>query len=247
MNNESTAFHWLFHLLHAVERMNRRFSRQPARTVYADGTFAWTATLESRWPKIRAELDRLLDVDETIPPFQDVSPEAGTLTQDGRWRTYILYAYGHRAARNCEACPATAAACEAIPGMRTAFFSIIEPGKTIPPHRGPYNGLLRCHLGLVVPPTPPGRRGCAMRVGEHVFGWAEGKAVVFDDTYEHEVWNDTDGRRVVLFLDVLRPMAWPLDRINDGLIRLVAASPYGRRCIRRFNDWYARHGIDARA
>ena len=188
----------------------------------------------------------MLRTEAAVPPFQEISPEAGALTQDAHWRTFVFHAYGHRAARNCELCPLTVALCEAIPGMKTAFFSIISPGKTIPPHRGPYNGLLRCHLGLIVPPDTPSAQ-CRMRVGEHVFGWTEGRTVVFDDTFEHEVWNPTDGLRVVLFLDVLRPMRFPLNLINDGLIRLVAASPYGRRCIARFNDWYARQGVAAGA
>lgn len=243
----NTDFPALFRLLHAVERLNRRFSRDPPQVLYAPGTFNWTAPLERHWRGIRAELERVLGNGEAVPAFQEISPEAGTLTRDGRWQTYVLYAYGHRAARNCRACPLTAALCEAIPGMKTAFFSILAPGKQIPPHRGPYNGLLRCHLGLIVPQPTASQSGCRMRVGPHRFGWTEGGTVVFDDTYEHEVHNDTDGMRVVLFLDVLRPMRFPLDRLNAGLIRLVAASPYGRRCIRRFNAWYERHGIAADA
>lgn len=239
-------FNGLFHLLHAVERTNRRFSRQPPQVVYPDGTFAWTAALEAQWRAIRAEFDRVLASGVPVPPFEDIAPEMRALTQDGHWRTYVLHAYGRRAERNCAECPVTAAACEAIPGMKTAFFSILDPGKTIAAHRGPYNGLLRCHLGLVVPRSADAL-ACGMRVGERTVTWQEGRALVFDDTHEHEVWNRTDGQRVVLFLDVLRPMRFPMDHINAALVEGVAASPYGRRCVRRFEAWYRSRGVDATA
>ncbi len=242
---DQTRFHWSFHVLHALERLNRRHARQPPRVVYDPHDFAWTASLERHWRGIRSELERVLETEPAVPAFQEISPEAGTLTQDGGWQTFVLHAWGRRAARNCRLCPLTAAICESIPGMKTAFFSILAPGKKIPPHRGPWNGLLRCHLGLIVPPDGEGT-GCWMRVGDQVFGWHEGRTVVFDDSFEHEVENATNARRVVLFIDVLRPVRFPLNVFNDALMRLVVASPYGRGIVRRFDDWYARRGVDAR-
>jgi ornithine lipid ester-linked acyl 2-hydroxylase len=78
------------------------------------------------------------------------------------------------------------------PGLITVLFSILEPGKHLPAHRGPYNGVLRLHLGLIVP-EPCERLG--IRVENQIYRWREGEVVIFDDSYEHEAWNDTSDTR----------------------------------------------------
>ncbi len=108
-------------------------------------------------------------------------------------------------------CPRTAALMREIPGMTTAMFSILSPRKHILDHRGPYKGVLRYHLGLIVPEDA---EACRIRVGEDIRHWEEGKSMIFDDTFNHEVWNDTDETRVVLFVDVLRPLPFPESAIN---------------------------------
>ena len=84
------------------------------------------------------------------------------------------------------------------------MFSILEPGKRLPPHRGPYNGVLRLHLGLLIPEP---RERAAIRVGPEQHHWTEGRVLIFDDAYEHEAWNETEQVRVVLFVDFERPHA----------------------------------------
>lgn len=219
-----------------------RFSVHPEREIYDSADFPWTRELEASWPAIRAELARVMAGREPIPSFQEISPEQQAITQDDKWKTYVLYAYGARANRNCRECPQTAAAVERIPGMKTAFFSILSAAKHIPSHRGPYKGLLRCHLGLIVPGPAA---ACRIRVGASEAGWQEGRVLVFDDTFHHEVWNDSAGERVVLFIDFVRPMRFPLAAINQAILRLIVWSPYGRRTLRRFADWYALRGIRA--
>ena len=86
------------------------------------------------------------------------------------------------------------------------MFSILEPGKHLPPHRGPYNGVLRLHLGLIVPEP---REQLGIRVEKEVYRWKEGEAVIFDDAYEHEAWNRTPHTRVVLFVDFVKPLRFP--------------------------------------
>jgi aspartyl/asparaginyl beta-hydroxylase (cupin superfamily) len=235
-------FPLFFYALHAVERVFVRFSVHGAAEMHRNEDFPWVPALEAAWPAIRAELDAVMQRDEPIPPFQAISPEQAAITQDERWRTYVLYAYGARATRNCRECPATAAAVEHIPGMKSALFSILSPGKHIPPHRGPYKGLLRCHLGLRIP-GPPG--AARLRVGATHSTWAEGRALVFDDTLEHEVWNDSAEDRVVLFIDFLRPMRPPMGWINDRILKWIVGSPFGRANIARFKAWYRARGIDA--
>ena len=235
-------FPLFFHVLHAIERVFVRFSVHGEAAIHRNADFAWVAALESDCPAIRAELDAVMRRREPIPPFQEISPEQAAITQDDRWQTFVLYAYGAKAGRNCRACPATTAAVERIPGMKTALFSILAAGKHIPPHRGPYKGLLRCHLGLRIP-GPPG--AVRLRVGEAHTSWREGQALVFDDTFEHEVWNDSDDVRVVLFIDFVRPMRAPLAWINAAILKLIVGSPFGRANLRRFSAWYRARGIDA--
>ena len=72
--------------------------------------------------------------------------------------------------------------------------------------------MLRYHLALKIPEP---REACRLRVGGEYANWDEGKSLLFDDSYEHEAWNDTDGERVVLFMDVVRPLKSPVRQVND--------------------------------
>lgn len=109
-----------------------------------------------------------------------------------------------------------------IPQTNTAMFSILSPGKYIPPHRGPYKGVLRYHLGLMVP-EPQGI--CRIRVGNDIRSWKEGKSLIFDDSHEHEVWNDSDSYRVVLFVNFARPTIFPFSTINRSILWMRSFRP----------------------
>ena len=114
-----------------------------------------------------------------------------------------------------------------IPGMKTAFFSILGPHKHVPAHRGPFKGVLRL---LLAPRIPEPAEKCGIRVGTHTRTWDEGKALVFDDTVRHEVWNHTDGVRVVLFVDVVRPMRFPAN--CSKLSRPLSRRTKKQRCLK---------------
>ena len=190
------------------------------KPIFENSQFPWVAALESQAPAIRAELSELLADRQLLPAFHEISPDVGMITSDDQWKTFVFMGYGLRSERNLARCPATARALRGIPGIRTAFFSILEPGKRIPLHTGPYNGVLRLHLGLVVP-DPPER--CWIEVGGERYNWREGQAVVFDDLYPHQVHNDTQGLRAVLFVDFERPCRAPVKWLN----RLVLmAAPF---------------------
>ncbi len=190
------------------------------KPIFQNSQFPWISALEARAPAIRAELTGLLADRQALPAFHQISPDVGMITSDDQWKTFVFMGYGLRSERNLARCPATARALQDIPGLRTAFFSILEAGKRIPLHTGPYNGVLRLHLGLVVP-EPPER--CWIEVGGERYSWREGRAVVFDDLYPHEVHNDTDGLRAVLFVDFERPCRAPVKWLN----RLVLmAAPF---------------------
>ncbi len=126
---------------------------------------------------------------------------------------------------------------DTIPGLTTAFFSILGPGKHLPSHRGPYKGVLRYHLALLVP-GPPG--ACRITVGGQTAEWKEGASLLFDDTYPHEAWNDTASDRVVLFADVLRPLPVPVSSLNRAVVRAIAASPFVKGGISRHEAWEQR-------
>ena len=121
--------------------------------------------------------------------------------------------------------------------MTSAWFSILAPGKHIPRHAGVTKGMIRCHLGLVVPSK---REQCFMKVDDEVCVWEEGKCFLFDDSCKHEVWNATDEERVVLLLDFERPMAWPGRTVNFALQRLLRLSPFVRDARRNQMAWEAR-------
>jgi aspartyl/asparaginyl beta-hydroxylase (cupin superfamily) len=224
-------------LLRGINRVIARASVLPEQPFYAAADFPWVVSLEANWHAIRAELDDVLARRDELPNFQDISTDQYHLTDDDRWKTFFLYGYGFRSDANCARCPETARLVEAVPGMTTAMFSILAPGKHIPPHDGPYKGVLRVHLGLVVP-EPVDR--CGIRVGGEVAHWREGASLVFDDTYTHEAWNDTDGTRVVLFLDVIRELRPPLSTLNRWLIAAIGYSPFIQDAKRRHEAWERR-------
>ena len=209
-------------------------SRGARRTFFPVESFPWAARVEAESQAIRTELDALLTHLEQIPNFQDISEEQKSLTSGSQWKTFFLYGYGHQLEENCRRCPETVRILKGIPGMKTAMFSILAPKKHIPAHRGPYNGVLRYHLGLLIPEPAS---SCRIRVGRTIRRWQEGRSLIFDDSYNHEVWNDSDCHRVVLFVDFERPLSFPLSLLNRLMIWLVSRSPFVTKAVERFREW----------
>jgi len=206
-----------------VENNNIKYSVHGNPPIYDRKLFPWAVEIEKDWKLIRAELDEVLKDRESLPSFHEITKEVETITTDNNWKTFFLAGYGIECEENRRRCPNTVKALEKIPGMKTAMFSILSPQKHIPAHRGPYNGVLRYHLGLMVPEP---RENCKIRVHDEFYCWAEGEGVIFDDCFDHEVWNDTDGVRVVLFVDVQRPMTGFGNWLNNTVINLAKHTPY---------------------
>jgi beta-hydroxylase len=219
-----------------VERLNRRCSMLGNPCVYDNTKFPWTQKLEAAWPAIREELDRLLARRDELPSISEISPDAESISTDRAWKTFILTGYGFRSLRNIALCPNTWHALQCVPGLITAMFSIFEPGKRLPAHRGPYNGVLRLHLGLLVPRE---HWLVGIRVGDRICYWREGSVLIFDDAYTHEAWNDSDSVRVVLFVDFVKPLRFPANLINNLLIKLASMSSFVRDCKVRQRAWEA--------
>ena len=225
-------------ILAPVERFIGKRSLVGDATFFENDSFPWIAEVEANWATIRAELEKVLADREALPNFQDISKDQLEITDDDNWKTFFLYGFGFKAKLGVEMCPLTAALMERIPGMKTAMFSILSPRKHILDHRGPYKGVLRYHLGLIVPQD---KEACRIRVGEDVRHWVQGKSMIFDDTYNHEVWNDTDETRVVLFVDVLRPLPSPWSQLNRAIVKVIGYSPFVLDAKRNQEAWEKRY------
>jgi beta-hydroxylase len=224
-------------ILVPIERFIGRRSLVGDATFFPLERFPWVRHIEQNWEVIRDEAERLLDDREALANFQDISKDQIEITDDDQWKTFFLYGYGFEAKLGVEMCPRTAALMREIPGMKTAMISILSPRKHILDHRGPYKGVLRYHLGLIVPKDA---EACRIRVGDDVRHWEEGKSLMFDDTFNHEVWNDTDETRVVLFVDVMRPLPFPDSLINELIVKAIGYSPFVLDAKRNQEAWEQR-------
>jgi len=211
----------------------RRFSQVETTPFIDPRQFEWHELVTSEWTKVQSELKAVLSAVDRIPIHQEIVEEAKPLTDDDKWLSYFFYVYGQRFEKQCSECPDTARLLQKIPGMKTAFFSILSPGKRLPPHRGPYRGVMRYHLPLLVPQHGQ----CGIRVGDQTATFEEGVGIMFDDTYEHEAWNDTKETRVVLFLDITRPMKFPFNIINSAIITIIRWSPTVRKTRNKQAAW----------
>jgi aspartyl/asparaginyl beta-hydroxylase (cupin superfamily)/Tfp pilus assembly protein PilF len=179
--------------------------------------FEWLPDLESATAAIRDELLGVLQTDhDGIRPYIDYREglplnQWRELNRSRRWAAYHLLNLGNREEMHLARCPRTADALAKIPQVDipgqapNAFFSILEARTRIPAHTGVTNTRATVHLPLVVPP------GCGFRVGGEVREWRVGTAWVFDDTIEHEAWNEADEPRAILIFDVWNPELTPLE------------------------------------
>ena len=210
-----------------------------ATTPFLDNsTFDWVGGFEEQWRKIRSELDHVLEHPEDIPAFHQLSPDQKRISKGDNWKTFPFWVFGKRLDDNCGVCPQTAALLDDLPGLQNAWFSILAPRYHIPPHKGPTKAVVRVHLGLRVPED---HEQCWIRVDDERYAWQEGKVVLFDDTYEHEVQNHTDELRAVLFIDVLRPMDKLGNWVNSLLLALVRSSTYVQAPLKNLRDWNRAH------
>jgi aspartyl/asparaginyl beta-hydroxylase (cupin superfamily) len=204
------------------------------RPVYKTGAFPFLTPIEENWMKIRAELDRLLPHREHLPAFHQISRDQTRISRGDHWKVFILFGFGMPIERNCALCPETTRLLRMVPGLQSAWFSILAPRYHIPRHHGVTKTILRAHLGLK---TPTLRDQCRMRVDDQTVTWEPGRLVVFDDFYSHEVWNDTDEKRVVLIFDFNRPMR-PLGRLlNSVLIWALKRTAYFKDAARNLKNW----------
>lgn len=226
------------------EWLNLAFSKIGNPPIYDNAVFPWSRLIEKDWRLVRAELERVLTRKDELPAFHELATDASTISRDHGWKSFILAAYGFRSANNIGACPQTWRICQNIPGLISVMYSILEPGKYLPPHRGPYNGVLRLHLGLIVPEP---RDMLGIRVENEVYRWREGEVVIFDDAYEHEVWNRTQHTRAVLFVDFRKPLRFPASLFNWFLLHLAIFTPFIREGMDNQKAWEKKFYAEAEA
>lgn len=194
------------------------YPRLPAIPFYDRSQFPWLERLEAATPAIEEELAAVLSLRaDDFAPYIAFPPGApvdqwAELNHSPLWSTFYLWRDGVRQDRACELCPKTAALLESLPMARqtgfapTAVFSRLAPHTRIPPHTGSTNARLLVHLPLVLP--GPAR----FRVGAETRPWRMGEAWVFDDTIEHEAWNDADEARTILIFDIWNPLLSEAER-----------------------------------
>lgn len=227
-----------------IQHMERLIAETPGgRTTFFNlKEFPWVPEVEAHWAGMRAELARLMQAVDYLPGFEEIQTEQLQLSRDKRWKIFPLYVYGER--YNAARCPAAMQALSHIPGLKVAMFSILQAGKELPPHRGPYSGVLRYHLGLEVPDPAL----CGIRVRTDVQHWEEGRSMIFDDSHEHAAWNRGSRDRIVLFVDFARPLPAALQARNEFVIEQISQSDFVRQAAARWSAWEKTHGaaIDAR-
>jgi ornithine lipid ester-linked acyl 2-hydroxylase len=198
--------------------------------------FPFLKDFTGKWREIEAEVREILKHREAIPVFQEVSPDQMRIAKGKNWRTFILFGFGTKLEKNCMQAPVTTALLEKVPELQTAWFSILGPGYHIPAHRGVTKGILRAHLGLIIPEDA---EKCFMRVDTTINVWRPGEIFVFDDTYEHEVFNNTTDERVILLFDFNRPMRFwgrVLNKTFVSLLKLTAYYQEPKKNMQTFED-----------
>ncbi|HEX7082390.1 MAG TPA: aspartyl/asparaginyl beta-hydroxylase domain-containing protein [Gammaproteobacteria bacterium] len=200
----------------------------PAIEFYDRDEFPWLAELEAAGDGIRAELEAILREDaqgfEPYIQYDDHLPldQWRELNHSPRWSAFHFFDRGRPIEERLRRAPATAGVLEMLPQPHvqerspSALFSVLQPKTRIPPHTGVANFRLVVHLPLIV----PGR--CGFRVGGETREWRVGEAWVFDDTIEHEAWNDSDEPRVILICDIWSPRLAAEER--EAIAAVIAAA-----------------------
>lgn len=201
-----------------------KFSRVPATPFVPVSEFPELARLQENWQVIRDEAENLLALKKIKAAEQHDDAGFNSFFKNG-WKRFYLkwYDASHPSAERL--CPRTYALLQSIPTVKAAMFAELPPGGKLNPHRDPFAGSMRYHLGL----STPNDDRCFIDVDGERHSWRDGQGVVFDETYIHWAFNGSDRDRVILFCDVERPMrfAW-MGAVNRWLGRTMmtaAASP----------------------
>jgi beta-hydroxylase len=176
----------------------------------------WSLILRKNHKIILKEYINYIKNNGKLKRFRDIDSKQSSIDIDDiPWEVLFLKIY-NKETNKIKYFPKTYNLISKIPGCSLVMFSILPPGKKLEPHYGPYKGVLRYHLGLIIPKKYD---DCYLLVNEKKYNWKEGEDVMFDDTFLHSVENNTDETRVVLFLDIKRNFNnLLLDNFNSFLL-----------------------------
>jgi len=214
------------HSMDLITGKRQRYVSQPQNYYFPElpniqfadpAAFPWVEELEAATDDIRQELKAILKRPEAFNPYvtvDDTRPQSDPhgMLNNNDWSAFYLWQDGEIVAENAALCPKTVAALSSVPSAHiqgrspNILFSALKPKSKIPPHFGQINTRFICHLPLIVPD------GCGFRVGNETREWQEGKVWIFDDTIEHEAWNDSDEPRYILLFEVWRPEISDLEK-----------------------------------
>lgn len=200
------------------------FSAVPARPYIPVDTIPGLRTLDANWEVIREEAMRLADAQRIRAAEENNDAGFNSFFRSG-WKRFYLKWYDAQHPSANELCPNTVRILQGIPEIKAAMFAVLPPGAKLNPHRDPFAGSLRYHLGLVTPNDDD----CFIEVDGERYSWRDGQSVVFDETYIHWAENRSDVTRTILFCDVERPLkygwAQRFNRWFSKVFMTAASSP----------------------
>ena len=166
---------------------------------YDTSDFPWVRQVESQWTVIRDELlERLAQDEKILVPYVNKT----MTSKPNQWKTLGLMFWTVKSVENCRNFPRTWEILKDVPNIIAISLNLLEEETTIKPHIGNTNAIIRCHLGLVIPEPAP---RCGFRVGTETRSWEDGKFLMFCDAHQHTAWNNTNRKRYILVVDIIRP------------------------------------------
>ncbi len=160
--------------------------------------FKWTKEVENNWHAIKLELDQIINSGKELTPYFDKD----IVSKKNSWKTIPFSAWGVLFKKNRKLAPITTKTLDKIPGIVSASFNKLSAQSEIKEHFGDTDGIIRCHLGLVIPGELP---EVGFQVNDKSVSWEEGKLLIFCDAHKHKAWNNAHDERYILLFDVIRP------------------------------------------
>ncbi|MDF2451647.1 MAG: aspH [Bacteroidota bacterium] len=177
------------------------FTEKNPRLFYNPNEFEFLKPIVQNFSLIKSELLNLIDFDvdnqwlRTFPNYVQSEKHKA-------WKVFSFIFFYMKFPSHAKLCPKTADLLYSIPEILSCDYSYLDANTKIKPHKGYTRMVLRCHLPLIV----PDEQLCGIRVGDEIRHWKEGELMIFDDSFEHEAWNNTDKKRVVLMFDIPNPL-----------------------------------------
>lgn len=197
------------------------FSAVPSRPLLSEKEFPELTPLSENWQMMREEALKLQDEGYIRIALNNNDIGFNSFFKRG-WKRFYLKWYDQPLASAVALCPKTVELLNSIPAVKGAMFALLDPRSNLNPHRDPFAGSMRYHLGLVTPNSD----ACFISVDGERYFWKDGEAVLFDETYIHFVENNTDETRIILLCDIERPLRLRFMRALNGWVsrRMVSGS-----------------------